>query len=191
MRHDILVGFWCRAASRAGIASSKEPVLRQLQQQGHAARQRARGDGLRGDALLVMPEGVLVVDVSVVHPAAETYVQVAANTDGAAAEVRGARKVAKYVCSQAGGGYAFEPIIVETYGRVGEPAHKLLKRLAGIAAQSGKVDKEAFMANTLKEMSVGLCRGNGMILAAGQKVLTKVTGYDVQPGLVHPRAELV
>ena len=47
------------------------------------------------------------------------------------------------------------------------------------------------VANTLKEMSVGLCRGNGMILAAGQKVLAKVTGYDVQPGLVHPRAELV
>ena len=59
------------------------------------------------------------------------------------------------------------------------------------AAESGKVAKDLFKANTLKEMSVGLCRGNAMILAAGQQVLAKVTGYDVQPGLVHPRAELV
>ena len=91
LRHDILVGFWCRAASRAGIASSKEPVLRQLQRQEHAARRRARGDGQRGDALFVLHEGVLVIHVSVVHPAAETYVQDAANTDGAAAAARGAR----------------------------------------------------------------------------------------------------
>ena len=114
LRHDILVGFWCRAASRAGIASSKEPVLRQLQRQEHAARRRARGDGQRGDALFVLHEGVLVIDVSVVHPAAETYVQDAANTDGAAAAARGARKVQMYSCGQAGGGYDFEPVIVET-----------------------------------------------------------------------------
>ena len=34
---------------------------------------------------------------------------------------------------------------------------------------------------------VGLCRGNAMILAAGQ-VLATGTGYNVQPGLVHVRA---
>ncbi len=191
LRHDILVGLWCRAASRAGVASSKEPVLRQLQQQGQAARRRARGDGLRGDALLVLHEGPLVIDVSVVHPAAETYVQDAANTDGAAAAVRGARKVEKYSCGQAGGGYDFEPVIVETYGRLGEPAFELLQRLAGIAAASGKVDEGKFIENTLKEMSVALCRGNGSILAAGQKVLVHVTGHDVQPGLSRPRAELI
>ena len=157
--------------------SSKEPVLRQLQRQEHAARRRARGDGQRGDALFVLHEGVLVIDVSVVHPAAETYVQDAANTDGAAAAARGARKVEKYSCGQAGGGYDFEPVIVETYGRLGEPAFELLARLARVAAESGKVDEGNFIENTLKEMSVALCRGNGSILAAGQKVLVQVTGH--------------
>ena len=60
-----------------------------------------------------MPDGPLVVDVSVVHPAADTYVQEAAITNGAATAVRGVRKEAKYSCGQAGGGYASEPIIVE------------------------------------------------------------------------------
>ena len=44
---------------------------------------------------------------------------------------------------------------------------------------------------TLKEMSVGLCRGNGMMLAAGRKVLVHVTGTDVQQGLPRPTTELL
>ena len=35
------------------------------------------------------------------------------------------------------------------------------------------MDKDLFMANTLKEMSMGLCRGNAMILAAGHQVWRK------------------
>ena len=101
------------------------------------------------------------------------------------------QSVKKYSCGQAGGGYDFEPVIVETYGRLGEPAFELLARLARVAAESGKVDEGKFIENTLKEMSVALCRGNGSILAAGQKVLTQVTGHDVQPGLPRPCAELI
>ena len=67
---------------------------------------------------------------------------------------------------------------METYGRLGEPAFELLARLARVTAQSGKVDEGKFIENTLKEMSVALCRGNGSILAAGQKVLAKVTGHE-------------
>ena len=62
---------------------------------------------------------------------------------------------------------------------------------AALAAESGKVDEDKFIENTLKEMSVALCRGNGSILAAGQKVLAQVTGHDVQPKLPCPRAELI
>ena len=42
-----------------------------------------------------------------------------------------------------------------------------------------------------KSPSWALCRGNGSILAAGQKVLAQVTRHDVQPGLPRPRAELI
>ena len=50
-----------------------------------------------------------------------------------------------------------------------------MARLARVAAESGKVDEGKVIENTLKEMSVALCRGNGSILAAGQKVLAQVT----------------
>ena len=80
---------------------------------------------------------------------------------------------------------------VETYGHLGEPTFELLARLARVAAESGKVDEGKFIENTLKEMSVALCRGNGSILAAGQKVLAQVTGHEVQPGLPRPRADLI
>ena len=70
------------------------------------------------------------------------------------------------------------------------PANTLLDYFR-FAAASGKVDEGKFIENTLKEMSVALCRGNGSILAAGQKVLVHVTGHDVQPGLSRPRAELI
>ena len=95
----------------------------------------------------------------------------------------------KHSCGQAGNAYDFEPVIVETYEGLGEPAFELLARLVRIAAESGKVDEGKFIENTLKEMSVALCRGNGSILAAGQKVLAQVTGHDVQPGLSRPRAD--
>ena len=49
----------------------------------------------------------------------------------------------------------------------------------------------SLLLHTLKEMSLALCRGNGSILAAGQKVLAQVTGHDVQPGLPRSRAELI
>ena len=194
LRHDILVGFWCRAAYRAGIASSKEPVYRELQRQAAAAGRGARRGhtgGQRGDALLVMPEGVLVTDVAVVHPTAETYLQGAVRADGSAAAARGASKVAAFEALGANGGYDFKPLIVETFGRLGKPAMSLLSRLADIAAEGGKVTKEVFVANTLKEMSVGLCRGNGAMLAAGRKVLVNVTGRDVQRGALQPTEELL
>ena len=71
--------------------------------------------------------GDLSIDVFLGHLAAETYVQNAANTVGVAA-VRGARKVEKYACGQAGVGHDFEPVIVERYRRLGEPAFELLAR---------------------------------------------------------------
>jgi hypothetical protein len=44
---------------------------------------------------------------------------------------------------------------------------QLLSTLAGIAADSGKVEKRDFVENTLRELSVGLCRGNGIPGGAG------------------------
>jgi hypothetical protein len=122
LHHDILVRIWCQIICCAGVASSVEVVLQQLQAQckGQAlgpgrccsncglrewdrvnhwgwaqsegtARARARaqatqpgctltvrkgegGKGNRpGDVLLVMPEGVLIMDIFIIHKVANTY----------------------------------------------------------------------------------------------------------------------
>jgi hypothetical protein len=75
---------------------------------------------------------------------------------------------------------------VETYGRLGAGTMRLINRLAGIAAESGKVDKGAFVAYTLREMSVGLARYNGMLFRGGLKVMARVTGRMFQAGQPEP-----
>jgi hypothetical protein len=192
VRHDNPNKIVCRAARRAGVASSVEPQLRQLklaaEQAGRRGRQ-AQGDGARGDALLAMPEGMLITDVVVVHPAAQSYLEAAARTDGTAATDREAFKVQKFRASADTGAYAFEAMGVETYGRLGAGTMRLINRLVGIAAESGKVDKGALVAYTLREMSVGLARYNGMLFRGGLKVMARVTGRMFQAGQPEPSAD--
>ena len=130
-----------------------------------------------------------MIDVSVAYPVAETYVQDAANTDGAAGAARGASKVEKYSCDRAGG-YDVESVIVHTIGSLGEPAYELLTRPAGIVVESWKVDEGNFIKNTLKDMSMALCQDNVSISAAVGKVLAHFKGHDVRPRLPCPHAEL-
>jgi hypothetical protein len=97
----------------------------------------ARDGDHRGDALLAMPDGMLVNDVSVINPAAESYVRAAARADGAAAEARDALKIRNCREGGDGGAHAFSPLSMETYERLGKAAMQLLSTLAGIAAHSG------------------------------------------------------
>jgi hypothetical protein len=76
MRHDLLLGAWHRTAHRAGTGSASLKC---------------------GDMRVVLPdEGLVVTDVSVVHPAANTFFQRAAHAAGAAASLRDGSKFRKY-----------------------------------------------------------------------------------------------
>jgi hypothetical protein len=72
MRHDILKGILRRAVHRAGIASALEPPLCRLPSL--TAGSGTAGDGsathfeARGGILMVLPRGIAIADVSVVHP---------------------------------------------------------------------------------------------------------------------------
>jgi hypothetical protein len=68
---------------------------------------------------------------------------------------------------------------------------QLLSTLAGIAADSGKVQKRDFVENTLRELSVGLCRGNSMLFRAGLQAVAKASGRSFQAGLAEPTEELI
>ena len=64
--------------------------------------------GDREDILCVLQDRVLLSDISVTHCCGDAYVETAAATAGSAAEVRAAKKVAKYALREPGG-YDFTP----------------------------------------------------------------------------------
>ena len=72
--------------------------------------------------------------------------------------------------------YAFVPLSTETFGRLGKPAMALLNKLAECASASGVVLKDGFVVNALRELSVGLCRGNCVLYKRSQYALARVSG---------------
>jgi hypothetical protein len=86
---------------------------------------------------------------------------------------------------------SFMPASMEAWGRVGGGAKSLLHNLADAAESMGKVDRRKFEDNTMRELSVALCRGNGMVLRAGRQVLVRRTGRAIQWGLVRATTDLV
>jgi hypothetical protein len=98
---------------------------------------------IRGDIMMVMPDTVVVADVSVVHPAAPTYAAGAAAKNGAAVAAQDRTNRAHYMRAGDGDAYDLVPLSVESFGRLGKPAMCLLNALADVAASSGGVCKSA------------------------------------------------
>ena len=130
--------------------------------------------------LLALQDALTVVDVSVVHPAASTYVNAAARAGGSAAAVRD-HASAKYENSDSLG-FAFVPLSAQTFGRLGIPAMALLNKLAECASASGVVFKDGFAVNALRELSVGLCRGNCVLYKCSLYALARVSGTAFRAG---------
>jgi hypothetical protein len=187
MRHNLLTESWRRITSRSGTASSVEPAIRALPgAQGAAVS--ARHTDSRGDILLVLPDMLTVADITVVHPCAATYVR-AAGVIGGAAKVREDAKRARYETAEPSG-YAFVPLAHESYGRLGKEAMQLLNALAEVASTNGRVEKDGFVMNALRELSVSMCRGNGLLYRRGLGVLARVTGTCFRAGLTVPTADV-
>ncbi len=186
LRHDIIKDIWRRIAHRAGVTTSVEPVLRPLRGAQAAAltnRQEARGD------ILLVLNPLTVADVSVIHPAAATYARDAARTQGAAAANRDVHKRARYELSNPDG-YAFRPLSIESYGHLGKPAMELLNTLASTAAEGGTVRKDHFVSNALRELSVGLCRGNAEVYRRSMTALARASGNAFRAGMTVATAEV-
>jgi hypothetical protein len=75
---------------------------------------------------------------------------------------------------------------METYGRLGQPAMKLLHDLGEEAAGPGSVSWSSFVAGALRELIVGLCRGNFLAHQASLGVLARPSGSAFRPGLSLP-----
>jgi hypothetical protein len=79
---------------------------------------------------MALPQGISIADLSVVHPLSLNVMIIswAATTAGAASSHRDQRKRTAYARVEPHG-YGFVPFSVETYGRLGQPAMKLLHSL--------------------------------------------------------------
>jgi hypothetical protein len=187
LRHDIIKDTVRRIAQRASVASSVEPALRPLR--GAQAAALTNRHDARGDILLVLPEALTVIDVSIIHPAASTYVRQAAGTDGAAAATRDQAKRARYQLANPDG-YDFTPFSVETFGRIGKPAMVLINDLATAASASGSLHKDDFVTNALRDLSIALCRGNGVMYKRSMTTLARVSGTCLRAGLDIPTADI-
>jgi hypothetical protein len=163
LRHDILKGILRRVVHRAGIASALEPPLRRLPGLADGAGIAADGSPLRpearGDILMVLPRGITISDISVIHPLSINTLPRAATTAGAAASHRDQQKRTAYARVEPNG-YGFVPFSVESYRRLGHPAMKLLHDLGEEAAGPGGVSRSSFVAGALRKLSICLCRGN-------------------------------
>jgi hypothetical protein len=189
MRHDILKGILRRAVQRAGVASTLEPPLRRLPGL-HAGASAAAGTGTigrlagRGDILVALGTGMEVVDVSVTHPGGVRNAAAASARAGAAAATRDAEKRGAYNRLDANG-YPFVPFSVETYGRLGRPALALLGRLGALVDGAG-TSKSAFVRGALRELSVGLCRGNFLLYRRSLGLRIEGVGRGFLPGCARP-----
>jgi hypothetical protein len=136
LRHDILNRIWLHTVHWAGITSALEPALRRLPGLAAAAGTSADGSPVRfearNDVLLAMPQGIAIVDISVIHP---TSLPTSLNTlprgaaaAGAAASHRDRQKQTAYAKVEPND-YSFVPFSVEPPGRLGQPAMKLLHLL--------------------------------------------------------------
>ena len=74
-------------------------------------------------------------------------------------------------------GYAFVPLSTKTFSRLSKPAMVLLDNLAECALVSGIVFKDGFVVNSLRELSVGLCRGNCVLYKRSLYVLVCMSGH--------------
>jgi hypothetical protein len=71
-------------------------------------------------------------------------------------------------------GYGFVPFSVEAYGSFGQPAMQLLHQLGDEAAGTGGASQASFVLGALRELSVGLVRGNFWLHHATAGMLAKL-----------------
>ena len=78
------------------------------------------------------------------------------------------------------------PFSVETSGRLGAPADKLLKELADVAASTGACDRDAYLCWIKREISLSLIRGNTRVFRKFSGCLSRGIGVNYQQGDIVP-----
>ena len=95
-------------------------------------------------------------------------------------------KASEYRHDVDGGAYAWEPVVMESCGRLGKGAMRVLNRLALVAAESDGVEKHVFVQREQQVLSVARVRSNTLIWKGGLHAMAHGGGRCFQAGLARP-----
>jgi hypothetical protein len=121
---------------------------------------------------------------SAIYPTSLDTLSLAAATAGAASH-RDSQKRTAYAKVEPNG-YSLVPFSVVSYGRLGHPAMKLSQLLGDEAAGPGSVSRAVFVAGALRELSIGLIRGNFLLYHASVGMLARSSGSSFRASLSIP-----
>ncbi|MCP3676438.1 MAG: hypothetical protein GY721_02275 [Deltaproteobacteria bacterium] len=164
-RHDMLVSRLMAVANRANAPAEREPQYYKT---------------ARPDAKVYLTKAVHLLDVSVTHPSAQTYMAAAQRPYGAA-KLRERSKTKKYGNLAAKEGSEFTPFVLETFGAIGKRAREFIAKLAIQAEELGE-DRKDFAANIVQTLSVALQRGNAYLQMQGAVAVRSGGRYLPAPG---------
>ena len=179
MRHDQIHSKVQFGAAAAGHSSSIEPHERHL-------KNLAFGDpgyGKRGDFAVSTVDDLLNIDVTVVHPASSSMRSRASREPGITA--REAEKKKRRDHGVGAVGHTFVPFAIETYGRLGVEAVKLLKDWAKTAGEADMMDRNSYLVWMKREISVSLIKGNARMFRRFVGLLTRGVGQRYLSGDSH------
>ena len=120
IRHDIIVRILSRYVQRAGGSCYVEPKFY---------------SGKRPDVHIYFPSSRTMVDVSVIHPGAESYVR-RADVPLSAAHARETAKISKYRKVAEAESAFFVPFVLETFGGFGTQALKFVSDVTSLAKEN-------------------------------------------------------
>jgi hypothetical protein len=176
MRHNYVQSLVQCGAAMAGHSSSIEPQERHLKD----LRFGDVGYGQRGDVLVSTLDDLLNVDIVVTHPASYSMRSRASREPGAAAKVAEAKKRSTHGVGAVG--HTFVPFALESYGRLGLDALKLLRDWADAASGGGLFDRDGYLVWIKREISVALIKGNARLFRQYVGFLTQGVGQRFVQG---------
>lgn len=152
-RHDQVVNTLSQLMNRVGAISRPEP------------RQELKGSNKRPDLSVQLSGKHFLIDVTIIHPGASSYVKSARNGQLKAAEIRRKTKQSKYDKAVRDAKAIFVPFVIESYGGFDKEATAFLQT---VLKQTKKLRAawapKQLTKNLHQFLAVALQQGNGAML---------------------------
>jgi hypothetical protein len=184
LRHNLIQSMVRCGSSAAGHSCSIEPQERHLKN----LRFEDSGYGQRGDVLVSTLDDLMNVDIVATHPASHSMRSRASREPGVPARVAAGNKCRVHGAGATG--HTFVPFAVESYGRLGLDALRLLRDWSDSASGGGLFDRDGYIVWIKRELSAALIKGNARLFRRYVGFLTQEVGQRFVPGGALPPVDV-